>query len=159
MRRRPKPRSRRHLCCGLSVLKGIDPILSGELLKILDEMGHGDQLVIADRNFPAYATGLPVVRVGTAGAVETIAAVLSVFPLDTFVDQPLERMEVDKDATKTNPTIDAVLAVARSNDPRLLEYGVIERFEFYERAKKAGAVVLTLETAPYCDFILTKGVV
>ena len=141
------------------MLKGIDPILSGELLKVLDEMGHGDQLVIADRNFPAYATGRPVVRVGTAGAVETIAAVLSVFPLDTFVARPLERMEAGEDPTKTNPTIDAVLAEARASDSRHLEFGVIPRFEFYDRARTAFAVVLTLETAPYCDFILTKGVI
>jgi L-fucose mutarotase len=141
------------------VLKGIDPILSGELLKVLDEMGHGDKLVIADRNFPAYATGLPVIRVGSAGAVDTVAAVLSVFPLDTYVTHPVERMEVEEDASKTNPTIDAVLATARSSHPIAIEYGVIPRFEFYERAREAFAVVHTLEAAPYCDFILTKGVI
>ena len=141
------------------MLKGIDPVLTGELLKVLDEMGHGDQLVIADRNFPAATTGKPVIRVGEIGVVRAISAILSVFPLDTYISSPLERMEAEGNPKLTNPTIDAVLAVTRDEYVRPLEYGVIPRFEFYERAKNASAVVLTLESAPYCDFILTKGVV
>jgi L-fucose mutarotase len=141
------------------VLKGIDPVLTGELLKLLDEMGHGDQLVIADRNFPAAATGVPVIRVGEIGAVRAVTAILSVFPLDTHVPRPLERMEVGGDPLLTNPTIDAVLEIGRSSHSTSLEFGVIPRFDFYERARQARAVVLTLESAPYCDFILTKGVV
>ena len=141
------------------MLKGVDPVLTGELLKVLDEMGHGDQLVIADRNFPAATTGKPVIRVGEVGAVRVMTAILSVFPLDTFVARPLERMEVDSDPLLTNSTIDAVLEVARSSHEGDLEYGVIPRFDFYERARHASAVVLTLEAAPYCDFILTKGVI
>ena len=141
------------------MLKNIDPVLTGELLKVLDEMGHGDELVIADRNFPAASTGRPVIRVGEIGAVRALTAILSVFPLDTFVATPLERMEADDDPAVTNPTIDKVLGVARSNHDTPLEFGVIPRFDFYERARKASAVVLTLESAPYCDFIITKGVV
>ena len=141
------------------MLKGIDPVLTGELLKVLDELGHGDQLVIADRNFPAAATGLPVVHVGEIGAVRVMTAILSVLPLDSYVSFPLERMEAEDDPTVTNETIDAVLAIARAEHADSLEYGVIPRFEFYDRAKNARAVVLTLESAPYCDFILTKGVV
>jgi L-fucose mutarotase len=141
------------------VLKNIDPVLTGELLKVLDEMGHGDQLVIADRNFPAASTGKPVIHVGEIGVVRTLTAILSVFPLDTFVARPLERMELDSDPLLTNPTIDAVLEAARASHSTALEYGVIPRFDFYERARRASAVVLTLESAPYCDFILTKGVV
>jgi L-fucose mutarotase len=141
------------------VLKNIDPVLTGELLKVLDEMGHGDQLVIADRNFPAATTGRPVIRVGEIGAVRTLTAILSVFPLDTFVARPLERMELDNDPLLTNPTIDAVLEVAQASHSAALEYGVIPRFDFYERARRASAVVLTLESAPACDFIITKGVI
>ena len=141
------------------MLRGIDPVLTGELLKVLDEMGHGDQLVIADRNFPAATTGRPVIRVGEIGAVRVMTAILSVFPLDTFSARPLERMEVDNDPLLTNSTIDAVLDVARPHHAAELQYGVIPRFDFYDRARHASAVVLTLESAPYCDFILTKGVV
>ena len=141
------------------VLKGIDPVLTGELLKVLDEMGHGDQLVIADRNYPAASSGLPVVRVGEIGVVRLMTAILSVFPLDTFVVHPIERMEAEDDPTVTNDTIDTVLRLGRASHPLPLEYGVIPRFQFYERARQASAVVLTLESAPYCDFIITKGVV
>ena len=141
------------------MLKGIDPVLTGELLKVLDEMGHGEQLLVADRNYPARAAGKPVVNVGEIGAVRALTAILGVFPLDTFVDFPLERMEAENDPTVTNPTMDAVLDLARSSHGAPLEFGVIPRFEFYERAKGVAAVVQTQETAPYCDFILTKGVI
>ena len=141
------------------MLRGVDPVLTGELLKILDEMGHGDQLVIADRNFPAATAGKPVIRVGEIGAVRTLTAILSVFPLDTFVARPLERMEVDNDPLLTNPTIDAVLGIAQASHEAPLVFGVIPRFDFYDRARHATAVVLTLESAPYCDFIITKGVI
>ena len=106
------------------MLKGIDPLLTGRLLKILDEMGHGDQLLLVDRNYPAASTGRPVVRLGEVGVVRTMAAILSVFPLDEFVEHPLERMEVDGDAARTTPEQDAVLHLARSAHPRPIEWGV-----------------------------------
>ncbi|CAN5350385.1 RbsD/FucU family protein [soil metagenome] len=140
------------------MLNGIDPLLSGELLKILDEMGHGDRLVLADRNFPAYTAGLPVVRmsVDTATALD---AILSVFPLDTFVDRPLARMGPQDDPEAENDAQTAVLEVARRRSGGALEFEAIRRMDFYDHANTAFAVVQTLETAPYCDFILTKGVV
>ena len=140
------------------MLKNIDPLLSGELLQILDDMGHGDELVIADRNFPSFSRGIPVVRV-TADAAATFEAVLSVFPLDTFVERPLERMGPDDGATDANDVQERILAVASRHHGSSLEFGVIPRMAFYDRADQAFAVVHTLETAPYCDFILTKGVV
>ncbi|MET0991407.1 MAG: RbsD/FucU domain-containing protein, partial [Lacisediminihabitans sp.] len=85
------------------MLKGIDPLLSGALLKTLDEMGHGDQLLLVDRNYPAASTGRPVIRLGEVGVVRAMSAILSVFPLDEFVKHPLERMEVDGDAVRTTP--------------------------------------------------------
>ena len=141
------------------MLKGIDPLLSGDLLKLLDDMGHGDELVIADRNFPAYATGLPVIRVGEVTITRAVQAVLSVFPLDTFIPHPLERMVVAEDPARTTTRGDEVLAAAIAAEGRELEWGVIPRFEFYERAAKAYAVIHTLEDEGYNDFILTKGVV
>jgi L-fucose mutarotase len=142
-----------------AMLKGIDPLLNGGLLKILDEMGHGDQLLLVDRNYPAASTGRPVVRLGETGVVRATAAILSVLPLDEFVERPLERMEVDGDPVRTTPEQDAVLELAQASHPRPLEWGVIPRLDFYARARAAYAVVHTLEPQPWACFILTKGVV
>ncbi|MDN4609884.1 RbsD/FucU family protein [Arthrobacter burdickii] len=141
------------------MLKGIDPLLGGALLHLLDDMGHGDQLLVVDRNYPAAATGLPVVHLGEASMSRVIGAVLNVFPLDTFLETPLERMEVDGDITKTTPEQDAVLEIARASHPRPLEWGVIPRLEFYERARSAFAVVHVLDPDPWGCFVLHKGVV
>jgi L-fucose mutarotase len=139
-------------------LKNIDPLLSGELLRELDELGHGDLVVVADRNFPAYTQGAPVVRVD-AGAVATVRAILSVLPLDTFVEQPLERI-VPQDGSSPEETVPGqVLTAAIEAEGRELRFRDIPRMAFYERAKEAHLVVLTREAAPYCDFVLTKGVV
>jgi L-fucose mutarotase len=141
------------------MLIGIDPALSGELLKILDEMGHGDQLVVADRNYPVYSAGRPVVRMGDVGVMRTMTAVLSVFPLDTYVEYPLERMEVENDPGLIAPIQQQVLDYVRSKYLPSIEFGLIPRLEFYERARSASAIIHTLEAEPYGCFILTKGVV
>jgi len=141
------------------MLKNVDPLLGGALLHLLDDMGHGDQLLVVDRNFPAASTGLPVVHLGEATMSRAIGAVLSVLPLDTFVPTPLERMEVDGDPHRTTPEQDAVLEVARAAHPEPLEWGVVPRLEFYERAKGAFAVVHVLDPAPWGCFVLHKGVV
>ncbi len=141
------------------MLRGIDPLLSGELLKILDEMGHGDQLLLVDRNYPAAASGKPVVRLGEAGVVRAARAILSVFPLDSFVERPPERMEVDDDPSIVTPNQQAVLDLARESHGPDLEFGIIPRLEFYARAKQAFAVVHTLESQPYGCFLLQKGVI
>ncbi len=141
------------------MLKGIDPLLSGDLLHILDDMGHGDVLLLVDRNYPAAASGRPVVRLGEVSVLRAARAILSVFPLDSFVDHPLERMEVDDDPSKVTPTQEVLLALAREYEGRDLEYGVVPRLDFYERAKSAFAVVHTLDTVPYGCFFLKKGVI
>ena len=141
------------------MLKGIDPLLSGDLLKILDDMGHGDQLLLVDRNYPAAASGKPVIRLGEVGVLRAAKAILSVYPLDSFIDHPLERMEVEDDPNKTTSLQGDVLSLARKAENRDLEYGVIPRLNFYERAQQAYAVVHTLETQPYGCFILHKGVI
>jgi L-fucose mutarotase len=141
------------------MLKGIDPILGGALLHLLDDMGHGDRLLVVDRNFPAASTGLPVVRVGEATMSRVIGALLGVLPLDEFVDTPLERMEVDGDPTVTTAEQDSVLEIARAAHPRPLKWGVIPRLDFYERARGAFAVVHVLDPAPWGCFVLQKGVV
>jgi len=141
------------------MLKGIDPVLNGDLLRILDDMGHGDELALVDRNYPAVASGRPVIRLGEIGVERAVRAVLSVFPLDTFVATPVERMEVDEDPSIVTPTQERVLNLAREHHDKPLEWGIVPRLEFYERAKAAFAVVHTLETAPYSCFILHKGVI
>ena len=141
------------------MLKGINPILRGELLKVLDEMGHGDQLLVVDRNYPSYAPGKPVIEVAIPSILEVAEAIFEVFPLDSFLKHPLEKMEVDQDPTKSNPVQDALLKQARAVHQPDLEYGVVPRMEVYERAKSVFAVVRTLETAPYCVFFLHKGII
>ena len=141
------------------MLIGIDPLLSGELLKILDEMGHGDQLLLVDRNYPAYAAGKPVVRLGEVSTERAAEAILSVFPLDSFVRHPLEKMEVEGDPAQVTEAHAGMLAVARSRHGDALEIGGVPRHDFYQRAKDAYAVVQTLEQRPYACFILQKGVV
>ena len=141
------------------MLKGIDQLLSGDLLKILDDMGHGDQLLLVDRNYPAAASGKQVIRLGEVGVLRAAQAILSVYPLDSFIDFPLERMEVEDDPRKTTSLQDDVLSLARTSEGRDLEFGVIPRLDFYRRAKAAYAVVHTLEDQPYGCFILHKGVI
>jgi L-fucose mutarotase len=141
------------------MLKGIDPLLSGDLLKILDDMGHGDRLLLVDRNYPAASAGKPVIRLGEASILRAATAILSVFPLDSFIEHPLERMEVEDDPTRTTSTQDELLALASRAEGRELEYGIVPRLEFYERASSAYAVVHTLDAAPYGCFILHKGVI
>ena len=141
------------------MLKGIDPLLSGELLRILDDMGHGDQLMLVDRNYPAVSSGRPVVRLGEASILRAATAILSVLPLDSFIEHPIERREVEDDPVRTTATQDELLALASSVEGRALEYGVVPRLEFYQRAQGVYAIVHTLDTVPYGCFILHKGVV
>lgn len=141
------------------MLLGIDPVLSGALLKILDEAGHGDDLLLVDRNYPAFSMGLPVVDLGAVDTTRAARAILSVFPLDTFVEQPLARMEAENDPAVQLPAHDEVLDLARTAAGRELQFEVIPRFDFYERGRSAYAVVRTLDDRPYSCFLLTKGVV
>ena len=141
------------------MLKGIDPLLNGDLLKILDDMGHGDELLLVDRNYPAAASGKPVVRLGEVSINRAARAILSVLPLDTFVETPLERMEVDSNPAVVTPAQQELLQYAQMAHPVPLAYGVVPRKDFYARAKNAYAVVHTLDDRPYGCFILTKGVV
>ena len=141
------------------MLKGVDPLLNGDLLKILDDMGHGDQLALVDRNFPAVASGRPVIRLGEVTILRAAEAILSVLPLDSFQPHPLERMEVEDDPAKTTPIQDDLLSLAARIEGRPLDYGVIPRLHFYERVRSVFAVVHTLDSVPYGCFILHKGVV
>ena len=140
------------------MLKNIPKILSPELLKVLMEMGHGDEIVIADGNFPASSIAKRLVRADGHGVNEILSAVLKFFPLDTF-EKSVGLMEVVP-GDNTSPTIwnDYQSTIIKSGEP-FTEFEFIERFEFYERAKNAFAVVATGESALYSNIILKKGVV
>lgn len=142
------------------MLKGVSKILSPELLKILCEMGHGDELVIADANFPSENYGKRVVRADGICGEDMLDAVLSVFPLDTYSNPNMVLMKLmDCDVGKINPEIwKTYKSIACKNDNNVT-LGNIDRFEFYERAKQAYAVIATGEEAVYANILLKKGVI
>lgn len=142
------------------MLKGIPSILSPELLKILMEMGHGDTIAIGDGNFPhaSIAKNSILVRLDGHGAAEVLDAILTLFPLDTYVDAPVSLMEVVPGDDVETPIWDEFAQIVEKHQPGA-KIGQIERFEFYETAKKCYAVVATGETALYANVILQKGVV
>ena len=127
------------------MLKNIPPIISPELLSVLDEMGHGDRICIGDGNFPgssvAEAEGAILLRADGHGVPALLDAILQLIPLDEYVDTPAMVMEVTP------------------QDAGLAAFGSYERFEFYEQAKKCYCILQTGETAIYANIILQKGVV
>lgn len=143
------------------MLKNVPKILSPELLKVLCEMGHGDEIILADGNFPAESVGKNaiVIRADGHGVTELLDAVLKMIPLDQYSEKPVALMEV-MPGDPTVPTIWTNYRLTLANNgesPQNIE--MIERFAFYERAKKAYAIVATGETAIYANILLKKGVV
>ncbi len=139
------------------MLKNIPSILSPELLKILMEMGHGDYIVIGDGNFPAATNAQRLVRLDGHGVPEILDAILKLMPLDTYVDAPVYLMENgDPD---NRPEIWATYKEIVEKNEGDKNIGLIERFDFYDKAKNAFAIVATGETAIYANIILQKGVV
>ena len=139
------------------MLKGIPKIVSPELLKILAEMGHGDEIVIADANFPSENYGKRVVRAEAAGGEEILRAVMDLIPLDDYVDDNFVFIEVPPSYTEEPPIWASYRRIAAERDPSVSEKH-IDRFDFYERTKSAYAVVATGEEALYACVILKKGV-
>ena len=144
------------------MLKGIPKILSPELLKVLAEMGHSDRIVLADGNFPAQSMGKNaiVIRMDGHGIPEILDAILQLFPLDTYVEKPVSLMEVMPGDTVETPIWDVYEEIIAKHDERGGEIvGGIERFQFYEEAKKAYCIIATGESALYANIMLQKGVV
>ncbi len=143
------------------MLKNIPPILSPELLKILCEMGHNDTLVIADGNFPSasIAKNTNLIRLDGHNVPEILDAILQVFPLDTYVKQPVSLMQVMPGDNVQTPIWDEYKKIIAKYDSREDIVGNIERFAFYEEAKKAYCVIATSEKALYANVILQKGVI
>jgi len=141
------------------MLKNIPPILSPDLLKILMEMGHGDEIVLADGNFPAASVAQRLIRCDGHGVPEVLEAVLRLFPLDQYVQQPVALMAVvPGDSTKPRIWKEYRTIIAASGET-FSDFDFVERFAFYERARKAYAVVATSEAALYANIILKKGVI
>ena len=144
------------------MLKGIPKILSPELLKVLCEMGHSDRIVIADGNFPCESMGknAKVIRCDGHGVPELLDAILNVFPLDTYVETPVSLMQVMAGDNVETPIWDEYEKIVSKFDNRGKNaIGQIERFAFYEEAKKAYAIIATGESALYANIMLQKGVV
>ena len=138
------------------MLKGISQIISPELLKILCEMGHGDEIVIADANFPSSSVGQRVVRADGIGALDMLNAILTLIPLDQYDKEHFIVMEKCKGDTADTSIWNDYKAILKSNSPDS-EMTFLERFVYYERAKKAYAVVATGEKRQYANIILKKG--
>lgn len=146
------------------MLKGIDPRLSAEIVHVLMLMGHGDDLVICDVNHPAATIAAETTYgrlVDMAGCdIPTAArAILTLMPLDSFVPAPVARMQVVGEASAQMPVFGRMQAVIDAAEGRAVEMQALERFAFYEAAKRAFAIIRTADSGPYGCFILKKGVV
>ncbi|EYR63405.1 ribose ABC transporter [Actinotalea ferrariae CF5-4] len=138
------------------MLKGVDPLLTPELLAVLAEMGHGDRLVVADRNFPAHSCGARVVDLPGADGDAVLRAVLGVLPVDTFQDPPAWHMRPD-DGSRA-PSWEPVREALRVAEGRDVAVGEVPRPEFYDLARAAYCVVRTGDSRPYACFAVAKGV-
>jgi L-fucose mutarotase len=141
------------------MLKNLDPILSPELLSVLAAMGHGDELAIVDANFPAAAMARRLVRLDGLGATRVLEAVLSVLPLDDFVDSPVAVMQVAGQPETVPETVREFQQAVNLAESKSVKVTPIERFDFYERSRAAFAIVVTGETRLYGNVLLKKGVI
>ena len=146
------------------MLKNINPLLNADVLYALRAMGHGDELIITDTNFPADSVARQtrlgrLLRIDTATAADAVAAILSVMPLDTFIDDAAMRMEIVDAPDEIPPVQLEVQAVVDVAEGQSWKMGSIERFAFYERARKAYCVIQTGERRFYGCFAFTKGVI
>ena len=141
------------------MLKNIPPVISPELIYTLLEMGHGDEIVLADGNFPAAANAQRLVRCDGHDVPELLEAMLKFFPLDIYVDNPGALMAVVP-GDNTKPTIwEEYRKIIKASGEKFSDFDFVERFAFYERAQEAYAVVATSEKALYANIILKKGIV
>ena len=141
------------------MLRNIPPILSPDLLHTLQAMGHGDEIVIADANFPATSMGQRCHRLDGLSATDVLEAVLKLLPLDTFVPDPALVMEVVGDPDAIPPIVASFQAILTETADNPAKIDGLERFSFYDRAKQAFAIVQTGETRLYGNIILKKGVI
>jgi L-fucose mutarotase len=146
------------------MLRFVDPVISAELLYVLMLMGHGDDIVVCDVNHPAVTiaketTYGKLLDLPGCGIPEATKAILSLMPLDNFVEQPVMRMRVVGDPDGTVPIFSKMQAVIDGAEGRPVSMGAYDRFDFYAAAKKSFAIVRTSDPGPYGCFILRKGVI
>jgi L-fucose mutarotase len=141
------------------VLKGIPELIDPELLYLLASLGHGDELALVDRNYPAASTGQRVAYLSGVDVTTAAEAILQLVPVDTFVDEPVIRMEVVGARDEIPEVQRAFLEVVSRAAGRDVRMGALPRHDFYERVRGAFAVVATSEARPYGCFLLTTGVV
>lgn len=140
------------------MLKGISPLISPDLLTVLHRMGHGDTIVLADAHFPGESLGPGVVRADGLHIADLLNAILPLFELDAYVDAPAVMMAA-VEGDSLDPSVEtAYRAAIDAHAPQTPPIARIDRFEFYDRARDAFAVVMTGETAKYGNIMLTKGV-
>lgn len=140
------------------MLKGISPLISPELLNALYRMGHGDEIVLADAHFPGESFNDNVIRADGLKIADLLEAIIPLFELDQYVDEPLAMMAAVAGDTLDPSVEERYLAAIRKNAPNAKAPQRIERFPFYDQAREAYAVVMTGETAKYGNIILKKGV-
>jgi len=140
------------------MLKGISPLISPELLEVMARMGHGDELILADAHFPGETFNQRVLRADGLKIADLLAAILPLYELDSYVPHPLMMMAAVAGDTLDPDVEKRYLASIHQTNPDVAPIERIDRFDFYERAKKAFAVVMTGETAKYGNIILKKGV-
>lgn len=140
------------------MLQKIDPLLNGDLLKILCDMGHGDEIILADAHFPAMSQNVPVIRYDGISTHRLLQAILPHFPLDQYVTHAAYYMQMVEDPERL-PEICHTYQKTLTQYDYYTDLCPLERFDFYERAKKAYAIIATGETAQYANLILKKGVV
>jgi L-fucose mutarotase len=146
------------------MLRHVDPVISAELLYVLMQMGHGDDLVVCDVNHPAVTiakqtTYGKLIDLSGCDIPRATQAILSLMPLDTFVEQPVMRMRVVGDPGGTVPIFTKMQATIDACEKRSVTIGAYDRFDFYDAAKKSFAIVRTSDPGPYGCFILRKGVI
>ncbi len=141
------------------MLRNINPLLSPELLYALRAMGHGDEIVVADANFPGTSIGPDCIRSDGSSASEMLQAVLSVMPLDTFVPDPALTMKVVSDPDAVPDAVADFQRIIDATADNPVRIQGLERFGFYDRASKAFAIVQTGERRLYGNIILKKGVI
>ncbi|HLH49946.1 MAG TPA: RbsD/FucU domain-containing protein [Roseiarcus sp.] len=141
------------------MLKGLDPLLSPELLSALRAMGHGDELTIVDANYPASSAGPEVVRLDAVSATVALDAILSVLPLDDFVPDACWAMNPVEKGAKEPPIFAEFRQIIAKREGAKFKLATLERFKFYERAQESFAIVATGERRLYGNIILKKGII
>ena len=141
------------------MLKGIPPLISPDFMKTLMEMGHGDELVIVNANFPAASNARRLIRCDGSTAVQTLEAVMRFFPLDTFTATTVTLMDVASGETKAPEIWSEFQGVIKRSEPWVKDFETVNRMVFYERARAAYAIVTTGERRRYANIILRKGIV